>query len=338
MKQGIVLDLAFTDHAVPPGHPERPDRIRALVNGLENWPRFGELQRIDPQSAQKEWIKAVHGQELFDRVRNSKGKRHVQFDPDTHAGPHSYEVALLAAGSAVDLTRRLLDGQIQGGFAFMRPPGHHAESDRIRGFCLFNNVAAAADWAVRERGLERVAVVDFDVHHGNGTQEIFYSRSDVFYLSTHQHPLYPGTGSFGERGQGQGRGYTLNFPIGAGRGNGFYLNLFDDFLLPALADYKPQLILVSAGFDAHTADPLAGMNLDENGFAQLSARLNRTAQETCGGRILYLLEGGYNLDALTSSSKACIEATLDTTAPEEAAPPPDYKAYAAEARRQLKGL
>ncbi|HSR70399.1 MAG TPA: histone deacetylase [Acidobacteriota bacterium] len=335
MNYGIVLDLAFTDHAVPPGHPERPDRIRSIVNSLQSWPRLEELKRIDPRPAREEWIEAVHGASHLARISGTQGRSHVQLDPDTHTGPHSYEVALLAAGSAVDLTERLLQGRIDCGFVLARPPGHHAESARAMGFCLFNNVAVAAQWALRQEGLERVAVVDFDVHHGNGTQEIFYSRSDVLYISTHQHPLYPGTGAFQERGRGQGQGYTLNFPMPAGCGNDFYLSLFDDLLIPQLLNYRPDLILVSAGFDAHASDPLAGMKVDEAGFAQMCVRLNQASRRACKGRILYFLEGGYDLQALASSVRASIGATLDESGLLAADPPEGYAGYASRARREL---
>ena len=207
------------------------------------------------------------------------------------------------------LTDELLRGNIDSGFALIRPPGHHAESNRVMGFCLFNNVAVAADWAIRNSTMEKVAIVDFDVHHGNGTQEIFYARSDVLYLSAHQYPFYPGTGHFNQLGEGQGEGFTVNFPLRAGAGNPFYRKVFSDLVLPIVRQFDPQLILVSAGYDAHKNDPLAGMNLDVEGFGQLVTLLNTLAQEVCEGQILFVLEGGYNLPALSES----VICTMDTS-------------------------
>ncbi len=338
MKFAIALDDAFTRHQTPPGHPERPDRILSIASNLRAWERFSELQLVEPSPAQEGWLQAVHSPKHIQKVRATAGRPHSQLDPDTHTGPESWQTALLAAGSTVHLLEMVLSREASSGFALVRPPGHHAESRRIMGFCLFNNIAVAAQWAIRQQGLKRVAVVDFDVHHGNGTQEIFEERPDVLYLSTHQHPLYPGTGMWEEQGVGKGKSATVNFPIGPGKGNGFYLSLFDEFAIPILARFHPQAILVSAGYDAHRDDPLANMNLDEAGFGELAARLNRLARETCGGRILYVLEGGYNLQALSSSVRRTIEVTLDESAPAmKGSQTDEYDAYRQRARQALLG-
>ena len=338
MKCAIVLDDLFLRHQTPPGHPERPDRLRSVAAHLHNWKRFAELTVVPPSEAEESWLRAVHGGEMLDRVKATAGKLHGQLDPDTHTGPHSFQTALLAAGSVVRLLGMVLSGEAQSGFALVRPPGHHAESGRSMGFCLFNNIAVSAQWAIERRGLERIAVIDFDVHHGNGTQQIFEDRADVLYLSTHQFPLYPGTGSWEEQGSGKGIGTTVNFPISAGRGNGFYLNLFDEFVIPILERYHPQLVLVSAGYDAHREDPLANMNLDEQGFGELAARLNQLARQQCEGRILYVLEGGYHLQALAASLRRTIEVTLNESLPEPSpAPSPRYQSYARRAREALIG-
>ncbi len=338
MKFAIVLDDAFTRHQTPQGHPEHPGRIRSIASNLRNWDRFSELRVVEPLPAQEDWLRAVHSQDHLERVRATAGRPHSQLDPDTHAGPESWQTALLAAGSTVRLLEMVLNGEAASGFALVRPPGHHAESRRTMGFCLFNNIAVAAQWAIQQQGLERVALVDFDVHHGNGTQQIFEERPDVLYLSTHQHPFYPGTGMWEEQGLGKGKGATVNFPIGPGKGNGFYLSLFDEFAIPILARFHPQAILVSAGYDAHRDDPLANMNLDETGFGELAARLNRLARETCQGRILYVLEGGYNLEALSASLRRTIEVTLEESPPTmKGDRSDDYQVYRRQARQALLG-
>ncbi len=311
MRYGIVLDTSFTRHLTPKGHPERPERITALLEAFEKWDRLGELIPIPTATAHQEWIGAVHSPEHLARIKATSGREFSQLDADTTTSVDSYEVALLAAGSTVSLVNELTQGKIDGGFALIRPPGHHAESTRAMGFCLFNNVAVAAEWAIRKGLTERVAIVDFDVHHGNGTQQIFYSRSDVLYLSTHQYPFYPGTGHFSETGAGPGQGFTANFPISAGTGDHFHCSLFRDLLLPIVRQFDPQLILVSAGYDAHRDDPLAGMNLSTEGFGELVNLLNDVAREICGGRVLYLLEGGYNLTALCDAVLLTIDTSLE---------------------------
>ncbi len=311
MKCGIVLGDVFSRHRPPGAHPERPDRIKTLVHTIEEWKHYQRLQCFRPRPADEKWIREVHSEDHLARLRASASQDSCWFDADTYTCPESFETALMGAGSTVLLVEQLLKGRIEAGFALIRPPGHHAESNRAMGFCLVNNVAVAAQWALRQYALRKVAIVDFDVHHGNGTQEIFYSRSDVLYISIHQSPWYPGTGQGNEVGEGQGKGFTVNLPIQKGRGNHFYCSLFDDFVKPILRCYRPSLILVSAGYDSHKDDPLADMNLDENGFGQLVNVLNTLAGEVCQGRILYVLEGGYNLAALAQSVLCTIATTLE---------------------------
>lgn len=249
-------------------------------------------------------------------LQQTRGQPLHPMDWDTYSGGASYDVARLATGSFIRMIDLLFEGSIDTGFAVVRPPGHHAEPGKAMGFCLFNNIAVGAQWALDQGLVRRVAIIDFDVHHGNGTQTIFYHRPDVLYVSLHQYPLYPGTGYYTELGEGKGKGKTLNFPIPAGRGNRFYLALISHMVIPVLSHYKPDLILVSAGYDAHRNDPLAGMNLDEQGYAQMTLQLNSIAREICDGRILYILEGGYNLEALAASVEATIVASLKPEAPE----------------------
>ena len=298
MRFGIVLDELFTRHCTPEKHPECPDRIRSISRKLTAWEEFSDLEKIPPSRAEEESILLVHTEGYFQRLRKTAGVGLHQIALDTYVGPESFEIALAAAGSVISLVDRLLSGRIDAGFAAVRPPGHHAESDRAMGFCLFNNVAVAAEWAIRLGEVQKIAIIDFDVHHGNGTQRIFYSRPDVLYISTHQFPFYPGTGQFTEVGKGEGRGFNVNLPISAGMGNYFYLMLYTNLVIPILREFQPQLILVSAGYDGHWDDPLAGMNLDTSGFGHIISLLNSVAEQVCDGRILYVLEGGYNLKVL----------------------------------------
>ncbi len=333
MKYAIVLDEVFTRHAPPSGHPERPDRIRSILEAMAAWKGTDQFESVAPSPLEEEWTRSVHTRAHWQRIRSSAGKPSVQLDPDTYTSSDSSQVALLAAGSVVRLADHLISGNIDAGFVLARPPGHHAGRDRAMGFCLLNNVAIGADFALKALGLRRVAIVDFDVHHGNGTQEIFYSRSDVLYLSQHQYPFYPGSGHFQEVGEGAGRGWTVNFPIRAGAGNSFYCSLFRDFVVPILRQYRPELILVSAGYDAHRDDLLGGMDLDERGFGELVNLLNRTAEEVCEGRILYVLEGGYDLAALARSVMRTISTTLE---PESFEIEEDQLSEYAEYREQMK--
>ncbi|MFQ5738252.1 MAG: histone deacetylase [Acidobacteriota bacterium] len=336
MRYGIVVDPVFVRHAPPPGHPERPDRIRSLLQALESWEKRSALQVFAPTPVDPSLLGRIHSEALLEQIRNTAGRDRSQIDPDTYASARSYEVALLAAGGVVDLTSRLLDGEIETGFALIRPPGHHAESERAMGFCLFNNVALAAEFALASKGIDKVAIVDFDVHHGNGTQQIFYERPDLLYISTHQYPLYPGSGDWNETGRGAGRGFSVNFPLPAGMGNTFYVSLFQDFILPIVRSFAPDLVLVSAGYDAHREDPLAGMNLDERGFGAIAHLLNSTAREVCGGRLLYVLEGGYQLDALTRSVLATIEVSLSPSPVEiDGQESSAYRLYRQSARAHL---
>jgi acetoin utilization deacetylase AcuC-like enzyme len=337
MRFGLVLDPLFADHKAAYFHPERPDRIHALVREIASLRCYSRLKLFHPTPAKEEWILAVHGASHLNRVRETAKHDQCHLDPDTYAGRASFQTAMMAAGSAVGLTRELMQGRIQSGMALVRPPGHHARIHQAMGFCLFNNVAVAAQWALREGQASRVAVVDFDVHHGNGIQEIFYARPDVLYISQHQYPFYPGSGSFQEQGEGAGRGFTVNFPLRAGRGDFFYWCLFRDFVGPILERYRPDLILVSAGYDAHAGDPLGGMKLTDSGFGAIVNSLNAVAREVCGGRILYVLEGGYSLDFLVKSVAMTIETTVEPRElPLQEDQQADYEDYRMQALEHLE--
>jgi len=314
---GYVYDPLFLDHELP-GHPERPDRLRSILQHLEESGVLARLRAIAPRDATEADLRFVHTADLIERVRSTAGVRQVWFDADTYAVARSYDAALRAAGGLIAATNAMLDGAIDSAFCFVRPPGHHATPDRAMGFCLFNNVAVAAALALERRDIDRVAIVDFDVHHGNGTQDIFYDDPRVLYFSTHQFPHYPGTGRIEETGTGDGAGTTINVPLPSGCGDEEYLRAYNEVCAPLLRRFRPQMIFVSAGFDAHFADQLAQMLLSTRGYYEIATLLRQLAHELCEGRILYALEGGYDLTAIAWSARAC----LDTLLGEPFAPDP----------------
>lgn len=303
MKTGYTFHETFLLH-VKAGHPESPDRLRTILRLLKDSGMVEALQLIEAMPVSRELLDQVHARNHIELVRRISVAGRGRLDPDTYLNPASWAAASLAAGGAVGVTHAVLHGQTDNGFALVRPPGHHATPRHGMGFCLFNNVALAARAALNA-GLERVLIVDFDVHHGNGTQDIFYDTSQVLFFSIHQSPLYPGTGLAEDIGVGGGEGYTVNVPLPVGVGDDGYLAIFEAVLIPIARRYAPQLILVSAGFDAHWADPLAGMRLSVNGFARLIRILRELAAELCGGRLVLVLEGGYNVDALSRAVLAC---------------------------------
>ena len=297
------------------------------------------LTRLEPRMATPEEISLVHDSEYVKKIEETAG-HDIQLDPDTPVSPKSWEAACLAVGGMLTAVDWILEGVGTGGatgggpppdrseartaggygsdrtrshnaFAFVRPPGHHAERARAMGFCLFNNVAIAAEYALRKPGIGKVLIVDYDVHHGNGTQSAFYDRNDVFYISTHRYPFYPGTGARKEEGTGKGKGFTLNVPFSGGQGDEEYLKAFDDEIIPAARDFGPDLILISAGYDAHRLDPLGGMNVTSKGFAEMTRRILEIADQSCSGKVLCVLEGGYSLEGLAESVEECLKAMTD---------------------------
>jgi len=321
LRTALISDRRFLKHFAGRSHPERPERAAVMIEMASRLNRDA-LLAISPREATTEEIELCHDPAYVAEVKRSASMPRYDFDPDTHTSPDSCQTALLAAGGVLTAVEAVMDGAADNAFAIVRPPGHHALAARAMGFCLFNNVAIAARYLIRRRGLKRVLVIDWDVHHGNGIQDIFYDSPEVLYFSTHQYPFYPGTGALDEIGYGAGAGYTVNAPMPATFGDNEYLRVFDDLLAPVVRQFRPEFILVSSGFDAHFRDPLGGMRVTEGGFAALARRAKRMAAECCGGRMAVALEGGYDLQALVDSGRSVID-ELGRGADEPIAPAAD---------------
>jgi acetoin utilization deacetylase AcuC-like enzyme len=308
---GLVYHPDYLLHEAGDWHPESPERLRAIVSHLDHVGLTRKLRLIRPEPAADDWILLVHSREHLEDLAEPVRSPPRFLDPDTRMSADSYRVAKLAVGGALAAVDAVLAGEVRSAFCALRPPGHHALRNRAMGFCLFNNIAVAARYAQRRYGLERVLIADWDVHHGNGTQAIFYEDPTVFYFSTHQYPFYPGTGAAHETGAGQGKGYTLNAPLAAGSGDQEIIGAFRDKLVPAAEAFRPELVLISAGFDAHRDDPLAQLRATEAGYAELTRIVMRLADRFAGGRMVSLLEGGYNLQALARSIEAHLTALAE---------------------------
>lgn len=299
----IIYDERCLLHKASFSHPENPSRVISIVDHLKKHSLWDEVKIYQPEEASKEIILLAHTRNYYNFVKNAIDSGREMLDPDTYAGQDSWLAAHLAAGSAKTGVDLVMNGSHNFIFSLMRPPGHHAESEAAMGFCIFNNAAVAALYAITKYKLERVAVIDWDVHHGNGTQEIFYDSSKVYFISLHQFPLYPGTGKVNERGIGDGEGYTLNFPLPAGTKGDVYIKIFEEKIIEELKNYDPELILISAGFDPHKDDPLADMNLTEQDFAGMTEILKEFSMRKMNKviPIISMLEGGYNLTVLPRS-------------------------------------
>ncbi len=306
MQVAIVKDEVFLRHYPGDYHPERPERLKRIYTRLAE-PDLAELIKdLASREATRDELLWNHAPEYIDQVAATAGQPHVQLDPDTATSPDSYEAALKAVGAQFVGLEALFQGQAGAVFALVRPPGHHAEYDRAMGFCLFNNVALGAHYALKRLGCKRVLIVDWDLHHGNGTQHAFYRSAEVLYFSSHQFPYYPGTGRIEEIGEGPGKGFTVNVPLPAGCRDEDYACVFREILVPVAEQFQPDVILVSAGFDIYYADPLGGMSVTPVGVAYLTRIIKDLAQKLCSGRVLFTLEGGYNLQGLAECVAAVI--------------------------------
>jgi acetoin utilization deacetylase AcuC-like enzyme len=322
MTTALIYDPIFLEHITPPKHPERPQRLEMAIKVLEalGWLQRDGLVHIPPREATEDELAAVHdrayirhvkeGAEEVAREEQQGGRKTRFFATDTYISPQSYAVAIKAAGAPLTAIDAIMSGEVDNAYCLVRPPGHHALPDEAMGFCLFNNVAIAAQYALDRHGLERVMIIDYDVHHGNGIQDIFYTDPRVLYFSVHQAPFYPGTGHSDELGEGAGLGTTINVPLPATVGYEVYEPVFRQVMTHAADRFDPQLILVSAGFDAHWNDPLGQMNLSTAGFAQLTKLIIDLAQTLCNGRLVMVQEGGYNLDVMGACVATCINLLL----------------------------
>jgi acetoin utilization deacetylase AcuC-like enzyme len=322
MTTALIYDPIFLEHLTPEGHPEQPERLRRAVEVLEalNWMEREGLVHLPPRAASEEELALIHDPAYIQHVKHAaertarleaeSGRKTRFFATDTYVSAKSYEAAIHAAGAPLTAIDAVLKGEIDNAYCLVRPPGHHALADNAMGFCLFNNVAIAARYAIEKHGLERVMIIDYDVHHGNGTQDAFYDDPRVLYFSTHQAPFYPGTGLSEELGEGPGLGTTINVPLPATTDFGPYEAVFRQVMAPAADRFNPQLILVSAGFDAHWSDPVGDMYLSTAAFSKLNKVIIDLANLLCSGRLVMVQEGGYNIEAMAGCVATCINQLL----------------------------
>ena len=301
-KTGFIYHIDYLNHDTGPGHPERPDRLRASLAALQQSEVWTQLHHIEPTPATIEQIAYAHKPGYSEYIQQSC-EAEIPLTYDTPVVQESFDIALLSTGGVLRAAEAVATGKVQNAFALVRPPGHHATPGQSMGFCLFNNIAVTARYLQREHGVGKVAIVDWDVHHGNGTQDIFYEDSSVLFFSIHQSPLYPGTGSRYEQGSGDAHGTTLNVPMPAGSGDDEYIGVFTNTLIPALREFSPEFLLISAGFDAHYLDPLAGLEITAAGFSALTDMLLEVAE----GRVVSALEGGYSLKGVSESVVAHVK-------------------------------
>ncbi|HEU5376361.1 MAG TPA: histone deacetylase [Ktedonobacteraceae bacterium] len=336
MTTALLYDPIFLEHITPDEHPDQPERLSRAMDILQqlNWLKREGLVQLAPRAASIEELALIHDPAYIQRVQHAatrvqrleaeSGRKSRFFATDTYISAQSYQAALYAAGASLTAIDAIFQGQIENAYCLVRPPGHHALTDSAMGFCLFNNVAIAARYALEKHGLERVMIIDYDVHHGNGTQDAFYEDPRVLYFSTHQAPFYPGTGLSGETGTGPGLGTTINIPLPETTDFGVYDAVFRQVMAPAADRFDPQLILVSAGFDAHWTDPLGNMYLSTAGFARLNSVIIELARTLCNGRLVMIQEGGYNIEAMGGCVATCLNLLLgDDAAVDSLGPAPD---------------
>ena len=300
-KIGILTDKSFLLHDTGPGHPESPDRLKAVGEAISEISE--ETVEFKAREASRQELLLVHTPEYVERILSLNPRGLIMLDADTVFSVHTKSAALKAVGGMLEVVDRIINGDFSKAFCAVRPPGHHAESDKAMGFCIFNNVALGAAYALTKEDIHRVAIIDWDLHHGNGTQQIFYERDDVLYISLHQYPYYPGSGSTDDKGVGKGAGFTINIPMTSGSTDGDYREAFTTVIIPALMEFGPQLLFISAGFDAHRDDPLGSMNLTSEFYGEMTAMIKEVTDRFCNGRMISVLEGGYGISALKESTR-----------------------------------
>ena len=310
-KTGLLYDDIYLEHKTTEGHPETPQRLVAIVERLKVTGLYSQLLLLSPKPAASEWLTKVHSAQYIQQAKKScEGNAGYLDSIDTPISPKSYEVALAAVGGVLSAIDAIMEGKITNAFCAIRPPGHHALQYKAMGFCIFNNIAIGARYIQTKYNLSKILIVDWDVHHGNGTQATFYDDPSVLYFSVHQYPFYPRTGSDTEQGSEKGFNYTINVPLPAGSSDDVYLRIFEEKLKPAALAFSPDFVLISAGFDAHKDDPIGGMKLTAQGFAQLTQIVKEIAQKCCEGRLVSVLEGGYHLQGLADSVEAHVRVLM----------------------------
>jgi len=314
---GLIYHPDYLKHDTGKVHPESPSRLSFLMDHLERKKIFSELEQIEPLNPPLEWVKRIHPSEYIQLIEEFSKHAPAHLDADTVISSETYRVALLAVGGVLAGVDGVMEGKVGNAFCAIRPPGHHAEPNRGMGFCIFNNVALGVRYVQEKYGLKKVLIVDWDAHHGNGTQKTFYSDPTVYYFSIHQFPFYPGTGKESEKGEGEGLGYTLNIPMFAGSGDLEYIEVFETILYPAALQFAPEFIFISAGFDGHKDDTLTNLQLTDKGFERMTQVIKNLAEKTCQGRLVSVLEGGYNLKALACSVEAHLLALMDKNQAED---------------------
>ncbi len=303
----VVKDKIYLEHLTGDYHPENHHRLETIYRMLKDEDLEGTLKVLTPRPATREELALNHAESYIEQVAATAGRPYTMLDPDTTTSPRSWEAAQMAAGGVLRAIDEVMGGAVRNGFALVRPPGHHAEKARGMGFCLFNNIAIGAHYARQTYHLDRILIVDWDLHHGNGTQNAFYEDPQVLFFSTHQYPYYPGSGSIEEVGKGEGRGFTVNVPLPGGQGDDDFARIYQELLKPIATTYRPQLVMVSAGYDIYYQDPLGAMDVTPGGFATLTSLVMEIADVCCQGKVVITLEGGYNLEGLRDSVKATLK-------------------------------